>query len=85
MVIDDTGLARYRADIGMQHGKIVDIGHLGGAVASRGACRKPRACTTSSAMARCGWTMASLPALCRVACGAARSNRESITTVYTPS
>jgi N-acyl-D-aspartate/D-glutamate deacylase len=34
MVIDGTGFARYRADIGIRHGKIVDIGHLAGAAAT---------------------------------------------------
>ena len=32
--IDGTGFARYRADIGIKDGRIVDTGHLGGAAAA---------------------------------------------------
>jgi N-acyl-D-aspartate/D-glutamate deacylase len=35
MVIDGTGFPRYRADLGIRHGRIADIGHLHGAAATR--------------------------------------------------
>jgi N-acyl-D-aspartate/D-glutamate deacylase len=35
MVIDGTGFPRYRADIGIRQGRIADIGHLQGVVATR--------------------------------------------------